>query len=924
MRLAVTFVIAGFILLGLAGIAPSASADGYSEGGYPDRRFFVTRSGPGGPKADTFTAPILPGGPAFWSVSAETIAGSAIIVELFQDDGGIQVLLGSWKLREAGQSSPPVLLFGGLSYAADFTPFGRRGTSVLQEHAVISHLDACFTFAPETALVGQPVTFDASCSSNPAGPIASYHWDFGDGTTGEGILGVHMYASAGTFLVTLTVADAVGFSDTTSQFIPVATTPHLVACFTFSPTTVLPGESVTFDASCSTNPAGDIAAYLWDFGDGTLGTGVLVTHAYSDAGTYTVTLTVTDSIGFSDTTSDVITVGTIRLMASFTVERVLMTVTADGSASSAPGGQILEYRWSWGDGSTGIDVVATHTFSIPGRYDIVLTIFDGSGASASAVRQITVNTSTIDFDFYDFFNVPYPDFWDLRTAFGYSVFPVNAECFNATSIAEGLCITTNPSVPDVDTYPFTNWESAVAPGRPGFEPSLNAPYRMRVTGTNVPGHNVSEPGFLPVMDDGAPPGGRLDFEWHMQYMNKTRGDELGVLCQTNWVFGNDGYISESRIRLTLDLQASRRLFGVQASNPTEAAAWWSSQTNSDCRLHGPSEIALGSWFVAMGGTVRDIGKYDIINGFEWYYQVFATNIQASVDPTTGVTTLDILHVAYGTGLLLARMFYWGNASYAENYLDSTMARGWLGLETAWFEDLAFRGSLGTTGIDFTLTTVVQSHFEQLCAPGPNGLFDRVDDVPLWRWGPTLQDYADNFFPAHPLSELDRYPGLTYVHCTPGAPTDTYGAALPYDYVPLAWDLDAGETWRFLFPREAVVFYDPNLTPSGADPRAGTFVELQSPLALGATVPGGHGAWDAQNRIWTVLGPAPTGGPVGSPGGDGQPGTLDDDYPLKPWGAILFAPEPGGQGASLEPLSSSYSGSPEGIREANANRRRWLE
>ncbi|MCU4140519.1 MAG: hypothetical protein MW690_000994 [Methanophagales archaeon] len=66
------------------------------------------------------------------------------------------------------------------------------------------------------------------------------------------------------------------------------------ASFTFSPKNPLVNEEITFDASASTDPDGSIVSYEWDFGDGETASGKVVTHAYSDAGSYTVTLTVTD------------------------------------------------------------------------------------------------------------------------------------------------------------------------------------------------------------------------------------------------------------------------------------------------------------------------------------------------------------------------------------------------------------------------------------------------------------------------------------------------------------------------------------------------------------------------------------------------------------------------------------------------------
>src|SRR3972149_6134997 len=105
--------------------------------------------------------------------------------------------------------------------------------------------------------------------------------------------------------------------------------------------------------------------------------------------------------------------------------------------------------------------------------------------------------------------------------------------------------------------------------------------------------------------------------------------------------------------------------------------------------------------------------------------------------------------------LLARMFYWGNVSYRDNYLDSTKARGWWGMELAWMEDLVFSGKIGAASFDFNLTSVVQYHFQLLAAPGADGFLNRVNDTAYWTWGPILSDYTDNWSPKHTISELER-------------------------------------------------------------------------------------------------------------------------------------------------------------------------
>ncbi|NIN65945.1 MAG: PKD domain-containing protein, partial [Anaerolineae bacterium] len=81
-----------------------------------------------------------------------------------------------------------------------------------------------------------------------------------------------------------------------------------VAAFDFSPAEPQAGAPVTFDASASSDPDGTIVSYDWDFGDGSMGSGVVVEHTYAMAGDYSVTLTVTDSQGLHSTTSKVVTV----------------------------------------------------------------------------------------------------------------------------------------------------------------------------------------------------------------------------------------------------------------------------------------------------------------------------------------------------------------------------------------------------------------------------------------------------------------------------------------------------------------------------------------------------------------------------------------------------------------------------------------
>ncbi|MEM0314321.1 MAG: PKD domain-containing protein, partial [Candidatus Bathyarchaeia archaeon] len=87
---------------------------------------------------------------------------------------------------------------------------------------------------------------------------------------------------------------------------------------------------MTFDASASQDPDGVIVAYSWDFGDGTTGTGKIVTKAYTSAGTYTVTLTVTDDQGATASTQKTVQVGPVTTLPGMpTIDRPGIYVWGD-------------------------------------------------------------------------------------------------------------------------------------------------------------------------------------------------------------------------------------------------------------------------------------------------------------------------------------------------------------------------------------------------------------------------------------------------------------------------------------------------------------------------------------------------------------------------------------------------------------------
>ena len=751
---------------------------------------------------------------------------------------------------------------------------------------------------------GIRVSVDASASSDPDGTIVNYNWSWGDLNYSDtaGPATSHDYGVFWldqTVTIVLEVTDNDGLSDTASQTVQITLLPRPpVARFVITDVDNTT-RTVSVDASASSDPNANIMWYNWSWDDGSYTNATIPTasHQYQNDGDYMVNLTVIDSTNLKDSTEQIVSIQQpdVAPVAAFAIDRSFLHVDVDASGSSDLNGNIATYEWDFNNDGTvdDIGVTASFDYPAPGKYTISLLVTDTTALEGSATHTVSVARSTLDYRYYDFFNVRYGEWWDYRYA-AYGDLPIRADCFNATSIANGVCVAnTGNSVPDFSQYPYTNWyplPGQIRPGNPTNNPLIYAPYRFDVAGANVSGYNLSEPVFLPVFNYGAGPGSLLDFKWYMQYLDTATGNTLTNRgCPGVQPRFNDGFEIRSQIWLTLDLQESKRIFGVPvASNAAQAQTWWNQNTNNACGTEVGVEASVSSWFETLGGTSGTAGKYDIINAFEYQYTPFYTNITATVD-AGGTTRVYIEHAAWGTEVLLSRMFYWGNASYKDNYLDSTKARGWWGMENAWFEDMTYQGSLAKTTFNFTLTSVMQYHFVLRSLPGPDGNWDRRGDVPYWLWGPILTDYTNDYSPKHLLSELDRYPSpyYGYIHTTPGSAR--YSQNLSYDYVPAKWDLASGQTWHFEFPSGNVVFYDPNNTPLGADPRYGAYVEILKTLSYDSTKPAGYGVWDSANFTWDVFGPAATNGPVGNAGPDGTPGNADDRYALEPWGAVRFVP-----------------------------------
>ena len=192
----------------------------------------------------------------------------------------------------------------------------------------------------------------------------------------------------GNYTAILTVWDGMGGVNSTTVKFSVINRPP-VAQFTYSPDKPEPNEDVEF-ISQSYDPEGEIAYYIWDFGDGTTVniTDAVVHHNYTKPGYYMVTLTVFDRYNASSSISKQVLVAGI--LADFTYEIINGTTVKFNDASKVAPGKIIEWHWNFGDGSISQEPNPIHHYSEEGVYPVTLTVKSDTNLTDSVTKIVIV------------------------------------------------------------------------------------------------------------------------------------------------------------------------------------------------------------------------------------------------------------------------------------------------------------------------------------------------------------------------------------------------------------------------------------------------------------------------------------------------------------------------------------------------------
>tara|TARA_B100001750_G_scaffold176235_1_gene144436 strand:+ start:576 stop:3044 length:2469 start_codon:yes stop_codon:yes gene_type:complete len=251
----------------------------------------------------------------------------------------------------------------------------------------------------------------------------TYGWDFQDGSTSSETDDSHTFMTEGVYNVSLTVTDAFGASSTEYVLVTVdGTNPTSAFDITvktdvtdngtaYNATNAEQGNTLVFNGS-SSNDGMNVSAssYFWDYGDGTNGTGNPVSKTYETPGTYTISLTVTDAAGNSDTSSTPVIIHDTerpsQVTFTFGYETPGLNNTTKYYPSTSKEGELtyfnasatdnidnmstMNFAWSFGDDSDNVSGMGemysnvSHVFESAGNYQVILQVTDHAGNEAES------------------------------------------------------------------------------------------------------------------------------------------------------------------------------------------------------------------------------------------------------------------------------------------------------------------------------------------------------------------------------------------------------------------------------------------------------------------------------------------------------------------------------------------------------------
>jgi len=313
----------------------------------------------------------------------------------FDTQGGVNTIV-SWDFGDGNTGTGDTVsnIYASTGYYHVCLSITDLGGAVLCTHcdwyfiSVSGSGGSCNFTADADSLNPLQISFDAQSTHGN-----QVTWDFGDGNHGSGFQDTHIYATPGQYNVCMEVSDSsthhVLCSECHIITVNAPPPPHPCHADFIAVNLGLTG----FFIDLSRIPLGN-ASWLWDFGDSHSSSSRFPTHTYAAPGTYSVCLTISDSICndqfCAPLTVDTIPVHSGNCEARFvTLQRGPFLLAVINLSS----GLNLNFNWDFGDGSTSNLPYPSHFYSTTGSYNLCLTVSNSSGCSDTFCDTVSVDSS---------------------------------------------------------------------------------------------------------------------------------------------------------------------------------------------------------------------------------------------------------------------------------------------------------------------------------------------------------------------------------------------------------------------------------------------------------------------------------------------------------------------------------------------------
>jgi PKD repeat protein len=329
--------------------------------------------------------------PAF---SAASVEGCAPFMVQFTDQSTKHPTSWEWDFGDASpvstEQNPIHVYSSGGTYDVTLTVTNACTSESLTRTGYISVSEGITAAFTSDVTEGCPPTTIRFENRSLCSPTA-FLWDFGDGSTSTDFSPSHVYATAGTFTVSLTATKGEASSiETKTDYI---TVNPLVADFDVGAAAGCAPLSVQFTDRSLCNPT----SWLWDFGDGTPPSNLQnPVHIYDACGTFDVTLTITTSTATDTITKTGAVTAGKKPAAEFSADGTSVCVGDTIGFTDGSSCEPTAWLWNFGDGAISVERNPSHTYSAAGAFTVSLTATNSCGTSTvTKTSYITVRALSI-------------------------------------------------------------------------------------------------------------------------------------------------------------------------------------------------------------------------------------------------------------------------------------------------------------------------------------------------------------------------------------------------------------------------------------------------------------------------------------------------------------------------------------------------